>query len=172
MSREELNVALGAAAVVGSIVGSILGARAGGGRNSFVSSLASMAGSAVGSRAASTLVSTIHDDSTQRMIERGEREAAIARGEKVHEPTDWEVKERLCRDAGNAFTKVLGSCSGIGLGCSDAGSHGPGRSRNSDGPKVNLGKFVKFGLGASRVAMLCPSCALLKWLTANLSPFA
>lgn len=151
MSQDELNAALGAAAVFGGIAGSILGARVGGGR--IVSSLASMAGSAVGSRAASTLVETIHDDSMQRMIERGEREAAIARGEKVNEPTDWETKERLCRDAGNAFTRVF--CSGVGLGCSDSGTHEPGRSRDSDRPRVNLrdvGKFVKLGIGVSRVA--------------------
>lgn len=149
MSREELNVALGAAAVVGSIVGSIIGARVGGGKSSFVSSLASMAGSAVGSRAASTLVETIADDSTQRIIEKGEREAAIARGERVREPTEKEVKERVCRDAGNAFTRVLGGCSGLGLGCSDTGTAG---NRASGGPRVNLrdvGMFVKFGLGAS-----------------------
>ena len=54
MSEAELNMAMGAAAVVGSIIGSIVGAKAGKG-NSLLSSAASMVGSAMASQAASTL---------------------------------------------------------------------------------------------------------------------
>lgn len=54
MSEAELNMAMGAAAVVGSIIGSIMGAKAGKG-SSLLSSAASMVGSAMASQAASTL---------------------------------------------------------------------------------------------------------------------
>ena len=114
MSEEELNMAIGAAAVVGSIVGSILGARAIHNKNPFLANAASMVGSAMASHAASRLVQTVHEDSQQRMLERGEREAAIARGETVQGPSSKESRERVFQDAGRAFQKVASAAMGGG----------------------------------------------------------
>ncbi|KAL3797770.1 hypothetical protein ACHAWO_000387 [Cyclotella atomus] len=105
MSPEELNMAMGAAAVVGSVIGSILGARAAKG-NSFLATAASMVGSAMASQAAATLVKTVHEDSTQRVLEKEDRDAAIARGENVSQPTPDESRERLIRDAIGAVQKM------------------------------------------------------------------
>jgi len=116
MSDAELNMAMGAAAVVGSIVGSIIGARAAKGGNSLLSSAASMVGSAMASQAASTLVQTVHEDSKQRVLEREERAERIARGEPVQEPTQRDNRERLFKDAGAAFQKVAGAAVGGGGG--------------------------------------------------------
>ena len=115
MSDAELNMAMGAAAVVGSIVGSIIGARAAKG-NSILSSAASMVGSAMASQAASTLVQTVHEDSKQRVLEREDRAERIARGEPVQEPTQKDNRERLFKDAGAAFQKVAGAAVGGGGG--------------------------------------------------------
>ena len=104
MSPEELNAAMGAAAIVGSVIGSLLGARAA--KNSFVSSAASLVGSAMASRAAASLVQTVHEDSTKRMVEKEERESRIARGEKVEEPSPSEGRERLMKDALGAVQKM------------------------------------------------------------------
>ncbi|KAL7541634.1 hypothetical protein ACHAXR_011079 [Thalassiosira sp. AJA248-18] len=112
MSEQELNMAMGAAAVVGSFIGSIVASRATKGNNAFLSSAAQMVGSAMASRAASTLVQTVHEDSKQRMLEKGEREAAIARGETVQEPSTRENKARVFQDAGRAFQKVAGAAVG------------------------------------------------------------
>ena len=105
MSPEDVNMAMGAAAVVGSVIGSILGARAGKG-NSFLASAASMVGSAMASQAAATLVKTVHEDSTQRALEKEDRDAAIARGENVPQPTSSESRERLIKDAVGAVQKM------------------------------------------------------------------
>ena len=105
MSVEELNMAMGAAAVVGGVIGSILGARASKG-NSFLASAASMVGSAMASQAASTLVKTIHEDSTQRVLEKEDRDAAIARGENVPQSNPSDNRERLFKDAVGAVQKM------------------------------------------------------------------
>jgi curved DNA-binding protein CbpA len=102
MSPEELNMAIGAASVVGSVIGSIMGARAGKG-NSFLASAASMVGSAMASQAAAALVKTVHEDSTQRVLEKQDRDAAIARGENVPESSS---SERLLKDAFGAVQKM------------------------------------------------------------------
>ena len=113
MSEQELNMAMGAAAFVGSVVGSIIGSRAAKG-NSFLSPAACMVGSAMASQAASTLVKSLHEDSTQRVIEKDERDAAIARGESVPEHTAGEGKERILKDAIGLFQKVAAAaCSGV-----------------------------------------------------------
>lgn len=113
MSEQELNIAMGAAAFVGSVVGSIIGSRAAKG-NSFLSPAACMVGSAMASQAASTLVKSLHEDSTQRVIEKDERDAAIARGESVPEHTAGEGKERILKDAIGLFQKVAAAaCSGV-----------------------------------------------------------
>jgi hypothetical protein len=114
MSEEELNMAIGAAAVVGSIIGSNIGARAVHNKNPFLANAASMVGSAMASHAASRLVQTVHEDSQQRMLERGEREAAIARGETVQGQSSKESRERVFQDAGRAFQKVASAAMGGG----------------------------------------------------------
>ena len=105
MSEEEINMAMGAAAVVGGVIGSILGARAAKG-NSFLSSVASMAGSAMASQAASTLVKSVHEDSVQRVLEKEERDAAIARGESVPRHSASQGRDRMLQDAVKTFQKV------------------------------------------------------------------
>ena len=105
MSQEELNMAMGAASVVGGVIGSILASRAAKG-NSFLASAASMLGSAMASQAAATLVKTVHEDSTQRVIEKEERAAAIARGEPVSQPSVSQNRERLFQDAVGAVQKM------------------------------------------------------------------
>jgi hypothetical protein len=84
------------------VIGSILGARAGKG-NSFLASAASMVGSAMASQAAAALVKTVHEDSTQRVLEKQDRDAAIARGENVPESSS---SERLLKDAFGAVQKM------------------------------------------------------------------
>ncbi len=118
MSEDELNMAIGAAAVVGGIIGSILGARAI--KNTFLANAASIVGSAMASQAASKLVQTLHEDSQQRMLERGEREAAIARGETVQGPTSRENRDRVFQDAGRAFQKVASAAMGGGASASSS----------------------------------------------------
>ena len=123
MSESELNMAVGAAAVVGSIIGSIMGARAAKG-NAFLSSAASMAGSAMASRAASTWVKTVHEDSTKRALERDQRRAAIERGESVEEPTVGETRERLFKDAGRTAQRVAGAAVGGSSARTNGGDRG------------------------------------------------
>ena len=120
MSPEELNAAMGAAAIVGSVIGSLLGARAG--KNSLVSSAASLVGSAMASRAAASLVQTVHEDSTKRMVEKEEREAKIARGEKVEEPTPSDSRERLMKDALGAVQKMAAAAAAFATPLSEDGS--------------------------------------------------
>lgn len=131
MSEAELNMAMGAAAVVGSIIGSIVGARAGKG-NSFISSAASMMGSAMASRAASTLVETVHEDSKQRVIDKEERKEAIARGESVQEQTPRDNRERLFKDASAAFGKVA-------TAAAFAGNNSTTTSNNNNGSRASGG---------------------------------
>ncbi|KAL3792997.1 hypothetical protein ACHAW5_009181 [Stephanodiscus triporus] len=133
MSEEELNMAMGAAAIVGSVIGSILGARTAGGRggNALLSSVASTVGSALASRAAGSLVQAVHEDSKQRVLERRELDAAIARGETAARlPTSRESRDRVVQDAGRAFKRAAGAAvSGTGVGF-----HGRTRTTdNSDG---------------------------------------
>lgn len=134
MSEDELNMAIGAAAVVGGIIGSIIGARAVKGHNSLLANAASMVGSAMASQAASKLVQTVHDDSKQRMLERGEREAAIARGETVQGLSSNVCKERVLQDAGRTLQKIasaaLGGCSG-GVSGSSSGKRCSGKDESS-----------------------------------------
>lgn len=112
MSEQDLNMAMGMAATIGSLVGSIAGARAGKGGNSALSAIGSAIGSAMASQAASTLVKSVHEDSTQRALEKKEREVAIARGETVPEPSARGNRGRVFQDAGRAFQKVGNFSSG------------------------------------------------------------
>jgi hypothetical protein len=129
MSEEELNMAIGAAAVVGSIIGSIIGARAV--KNPLLSNVASLVGSAMASQAASRLVQTVHEDSQQRMLERGEREAAIARGETVQGPSSRESRERVFQDAGRVFQKVASVAIGGGSSASSSSRQSSATSNNA-----------------------------------------
>uniref|UniRef100_A0A6U3NIU1 J domain-containing protein n=1 Tax=Ditylum brightwellii TaxID=49249 RepID=A0A6U3NIU1_9STRA len=88
MSEDELNAAMGLAAVVGSLVGSILGSRLGkgnGAASGILSSVGSMAGSIAGSQAASNLVGSIHKQSLERVTYEERRKAAVERGEPIPE---------------------------------------------------------------------------------------
>lgn len=114
MSEEELNAAMGAASIVGGILGSILASHATKSNNSFLQTAASMAGSAMASKAASELVKTVHEDSAQRCLEKRERQAAIARGEKVPQPGGTSEGKRRFQDAGKAFEKAAGAAVGGG----------------------------------------------------------
>ncbi|KAL3826984.1 hypothetical protein ACHAXA_000048 [Cyclostephanos tholiformis] len=144
MSEEELTMAMGAAAMVGSVIGSILGARTVGGGggggggvgNALLSTTASVVGSALASRAAGSLVMAVHEDSKQRVLERKEREAAIARGGGgARVPTSCEGRERVFRDAGRAFQRAAGAAmSGTGTGgVGSRNNGGVGMARNADG---------------------------------------
>lgn len=135
MSEAELNMAMGAAAIVGGIVGSVMGSRAARG-NSFLSSAASMMGSAVASKAASSLVESVYTDSQQRVLERDEREALRQRGEDVQEPSSSETRDRLFKDATKTAQKVAGAAFGGGsitsssnaTSCPNSSSRGSGLS--------------------------------------------
>lgn len=135
MSEAELNMAMGAAAIVGGIVGSVMGSRAARG-NSFLSSAASMMGSAVASKAASSLVESVYTDSQQRVLERDEREALRQRGEDVKEPSSSETRDRLFKDATKTAQKVAGAAFGGGsitsssnaTSCPNSSSRGSGLS--------------------------------------------
>lgn len=140
MSEAELNMAIGAAAIVGGLLGSAWGARAVKG-NSFLSSAASMIGSAVASKAASSLVESVYTDSQQRVLEREDREVRIARGESVKEPTATETRERLLKDAINTAQKVAGDAFGgasQSLGASSACANGGRTSGVSWGQAAKL----------------------------------
>ncbi|KAL7462618.1 hypothetical protein ACHAXS_002997 [Conticribra weissflogii] len=174
LSEEELNMAMGAASVVGSVIGSIIGARVtksrGGGGNSVIASAASMVGSAVASQAASTLVKSVHEDSRLRVLEREEREARIRRGEAVEEPRVDE-RERIIKDVFGTVRRVaeaaiMGGCGGGG--CGEGGisgsssldgneyDHDRGNSGNSNNRGgLSWGHAVKFaGMAANVVAEL------------------
>uniref|UniRef100_A0A7S2N5R4 J domain-containing protein n=1 Tax=Helicotheca tamesis TaxID=374047 RepID=A0A7S2N5R4_9STRA len=88
MSEEELNAAMGVAAVVGSLVGSVIGSRLGKGSgkaSGFLSSVGSLAGSIAGSQAASSLVGSMHQQSLERVTYEERRKAAVDRGEPIPE---------------------------------------------------------------------------------------
>jgi curved DNA-binding protein CbpA len=106
MSEAELNMAMGAASVIGGVIGSIIGARAGRG-NAAISSAVSMLGSALASQAAGRLVREVHEDSKQRTIERREIDAAIARGETPTQETM--SRDRVYQDASKAFQRAAGA---------------------------------------------------------------
>ncbi|KAL3796862.1 hypothetical protein HJC23_008815 [Cyclotella cryptica] len=114
MSQEELHMAVGAAAVVGSVIGSILSSRATKG-NSFLASAVSTVGSAMASQAAATLVKTLHEDSTQRVLQREERAAAIARGEPVTQHSATQNRERLFQDAIGVVQKMAAAAASCAM---------------------------------------------------------
>jgi curved DNA-binding protein CbpA len=147
MSEAELNVAMGAAAVVGGIVGSILASKAAK-RNSVLSSAVQMLGSSVASRAASSLVQSVHTDSQQRVLERREREAAIARGESVPEPTTTETRERLFKDAKNTAQKVAEAAFG-GASSSSTSSNATTCANNGRGSGMSWGQAAKLAAMAA-----------------------
>ena len=124
---------MGVAGAVGGIIGSIAGARTGRGGNSALSTIGSMVGSAVASQAASAFVKTVHEDSTQRALERREREAAIKRGEKAPEPP---ARGSAFRDAGQAFQNMGASMGG-------AATSGEARSREARA-NGNVGERPQF----------------------------
>ena len=70
------------------------------------------------SRAAGSLVQAVHEDSKQRVLERRERDAAIARGETTARvPTSRESRDRVVQDARRAFQRAAGAAvSGTGAG--------------------------------------------------------
>eukprot|EP00956_Cyclotella_meneghiniana_P017356 scaffold28201_cov56-Cyclotella_meneghiniana.AAC.2 len=143
MSPEEVNRAMGAAAVVGSVLGSIVGARIagkGGATHSLLSSAASMVGSAMASQAAASLIQTVHQDSTQRVLEKEDREAAIARGEYVTHPTPGENRERLMKDAVSAVQKMVGAAAAFAAPMMQDDTTTPYSTRQShdnDGRRTN-----------------------------------
>mmetsp|Transcript_20137 Transcript_20137/g.34308 ORF Transcript_20137/g.34308 Transcript_20137/m.34308 type:complete len:277 (-) Transcript_20137:3544-4374(-) len=143
MSEEELNMAMGAAAVVGGLLGSVMASRASKG-NSLLSSAAQMVGSAVASRAASSLVQAVHTDSQQRVLEREEREAAIARGESVPEPV---TRDRVFKDAKNTAQKVAEAAFGGASSSSNATTSYANNGRGGSG--MSWGQAVKFAAMAA-----------------------
>jgi len=159
MSEEEINMAMGAAAVVGGIIGSIVGSRAAKG-NSFLSSAASMMGSAIASQAASKLVLSVHEDSKQRVLEKEERSAAMARGETVPEFSTSERRERMFKDAGQAFQKMAGAAVGgtstTGKASSENSSSGNRSVNSSSGG--GQGQF-SWKEAAKLAAMAASACA-------------
>lgn len=129
MSEAELNMAMGAASVIGGVIGSIIGARAGRG-NAAISSAVSMLGSALASQAAGRLVREVHEDSKQRTIERREIDAAIARGEIPTQETM--SRDRVYQDAGKAFQRAAGAAV-IGTATSDMASTTSSRRGRTNG---------------------------------------
>ena len=129
MSEAELNMAMGAASVIGGVIGSIIGARAGRG-NAAISSAVSMLGSALASQAAGRLVREVHEDSKLRTIERREIDAAIARG---GIPTQERMsRDRVYQDAGKAFQRAAGAAV-IGTAASAMASTTSSRRERTNG---------------------------------------
>ena len=129
MSEAELNMAMGAASVIGGVIGSIIGARAGRG-NAAISSAVSMLGSALASQAAGRLVREVHEDSKLRTIERREIDAAIARGEMPTQETM--SRDRVYQDAGKAFQRAAGAAV-IGTAASAMASTTSSRRERTNG---------------------------------------
>lgn len=148
MSQAELNMAMGAAAIVGGVVGSVMGSRAARG-NSFLSSAASMMGSAVASKAASSLVESVYTDSQQRVLERDEREALRQRGEDVQEPSSSETRDRLFKDATKTAQKVAGAAFGGGSITSSANATSCPNSNSSRGSGLSWGQAAKLAAMAA-----------------------
>ena len=147
MTEAELNMAMGAAAIVGGIVGSVMGSRAARG-NSFLSSAASMMGSAVASKAASSLVESVYTDSQQRVLERDEREALRQRGEDVQEPSSSETRDRLFKDATKTAQKVAGAAFGGGSITSSSNATSCPNS-NTRGSGLSWGQAAKLAAMAA-----------------------
>jgi hypothetical protein len=162
MSEEELNMAMGAAAMVGSVIGSILGSRAAGGggaaagRNALLSTTASLVGSALASRAAGSLVLAVHEDSKQRVLERREREEAMSRGgngaSREGTTASRMGRERVFRDAGKAFQKAAGEAvSGMGTGGGVASRRDGGEGGDCGGGRFSWAKAAELVLEGVRV---------------------
>jgi len=147
MSEAEINMAMGAAAVVGGLVGSVMASRAAKG-NSFLSSAAQMVGSAVASRAASSLVQSVHTDSQQRVLDREERDAAIARGESVPEPV---TRDRIFKDAKNTAQKVAEAAFG-GASSTTSNTTTFATTNNSRGSGMSWGQAAKLAAMAAGAA--------------------
>jgi len=107
-----------------------------------------MLGSSVASRAASSLVQSVHTDSQQRVLERREREAAIARGESVPEPTTTETRERLFKDAKNTAQKVAEAAFG-GASSSSTSSNATTCANNGRGSGMSWGQAAKLAAMAA-----------------------
>jgi len=148
MSEAELNMAMGAAAIVGGIVGSVMGSRAARG-NSFLSSAASMMGSAVASKAASSLVESVYTDSQQRVLERDEREALRQRGEDVKEPSSSETRDRLFKDATKTAQKVAGAAFGGGGSITSSSNTTSCPNSSSRGSGLSWGQAAKLAAMAA-----------------------
>lgn len=121
------------ASAVGSVLGSIVGSRASKSGNSTLSAIGSAIGSAVASQAASALVKTVHDDSTQRVLEKREREAANARGE-VPKPPTKTSRNSVFDDAGDMFQRMGTSMGGVSFTKQRTGNNQNARS-NTGGEK-------------------------------------
>ena len=149
MSEAELNMAMGAAAVVGGLVGSVLASRAAK-SNSFLSSAVQMVGSSVASRAASSLVQSVHTDSQQRVLDREERNAAIARGESVPEPV---TRDRIFKDAKNTAQKVAEAAFGGASSTSNTTTFA------TTAPNKSRGSGMSWGQAAQLAAMAAGAVA-------------
>lgn len=145
MSEAELNMAMGAAAVVGGLVGSVIASRAAKG-NSFLSSAAQMIGSSVASRAASSLVQSVHTDSQQRVLDRVERDAAIARGEPAPEPV---TRDRIFKDAKNTAQKVADAAFGGVSSTSNTATFATTVPNNSRGSGMSWGQAAQLAAMAA-----------------------
>jgi len=145
MSEAELNMAMGAAAVVGGLVGSVIASRAAK-SNSFLSSAVQMVGSSVASRAASSLVQSVHTDSQQRVRDREERNAAIARGESVPEPV---TRDRVFKDAKNTAQKVAEAAFGGASSTSNTTTFATTAPNNSRGSGMSWGQAAQLAAMAA-----------------------
>lgn len=111
MSEEELNAAVGAAALVGGFIGSIIGSRLGqskGGKQSasafesLLSNAGSMAGSVVGSQLGSQLVENVHSRSVDRLTYEQRRKDAETRGASIPEKP-----KGIFDEVGNSFRNSI-----------------------------------------------------------------
>jgi len=78
LSEQEVQTAMGAAALVGGLIGSVIGGRRG-------SNLMATAGSIIGSQAGSRMVQSAHQQSIERLQYEDQRQQAVRRGEHVPE---------------------------------------------------------------------------------------
>ena len=103
------------------------------------------------------LVKTVHEDSTQRVLEKNDRAERIAKGESVPEPTPKDNRERLIRDAGSAFGKVVASAVGLGGNVGDNGqqrnaSYTFTSNNNSGSGSINWRQAAKMASMAARAS--------------------
>lgn len=102
------------------------------------------------------LVKTVHEDSTQRAIEKNDRAERIARGESIPESTPKDNRERLVRDAGAAFSKVVGAVVGMGRNEQGNGSSytfsTSNNKRNSGSGSINWRQAAKMASMASKAS--------------------